>query len=57
MDKVKIPLNTQASYYVYDENVKSMSFYFDSEAVEKNQEVTFWVKGKNITYATPLPNK
>jgi len=52
MKEVSIPLNAQASYYVYDESIKSMSFYFDSDGVDRNQEVTFWVKGKNITYAT-----
>ena len=52
MNKVTIPLDIQASYYVYDESIQRMSFDFNPKGVEGHPEITYWVKGKTITYAT-----
>ena len=56
IDQVRLPFDTQASYYVYGESIKTMNFVFYPENVIGNPEITFWVKGKNITFATMGPS-
>ena len=51
-NEVTLPYDCQASYYISDSSIKNMSFSFQNyteSTTDKN--VTFWVKGQNITNA------
>ena len=50
--EVTLPYDCQASYYISDNTIKDMSFSFDEYSGDKtNANVTFWVKGQDITKA------
>ena len=53
-NEVTLPYDCQASYYISDSSIKDMNFSFEEKnnaesTTDKN--VTFWVKGQNITNA------
>ena len=50
-----IPYDTQASYYISDNNLENMVFQFipnEASKINENSNITFWVKGKDIKAAS-----
>ena len=51
-NEVTLPYDCQASYYISDDSLKDMSFFFNGYSGSgTNANVTFWVKGQYIANA------